>query len=67
MQIEKIVRELKAECRRLDTAITALEGLGSVDGTRSVGKKRKGISAAGRRRISQAMKARWAAKRKRTG
>ena len=61
MQIEKIVAELKAERSRLDKAIAALEGLSSVNGRRSVAKKRKKMSAAARKRISRAMKARWAA------
>lgn len=64
MQIEKIVAELKAERRRLDKAITALDRISG--GTRS-GNGRRGrrkMSAAARKRISQAQKARWAAQRK---
>lgn len=69
MELERIVAELKQERGRLERAIAALEG---VDGrapiakrraaaaTTSATKKRAGITAAGRKRLSEAMKRRWA-------
>jgi hypothetical protein len=66
LNLAGIVNELKQQRGRLDSAIQALEGHGSVDHVRSFRKpKRKGkkgvrkLSAAARRRISAGMKARW--------
>jgi hypothetical protein len=72
MDINPILTDLKAELNRINQAIAALE---SLDGTATAttpaakaapnrGGRRKGISAAGRKRISEAAKARWAARRK---
>jgi hypothetical protein len=71
MDIKPILTDLKAELNRLNQAIAALE---SLDGTATAttptaiaAPKRGGrrrMSAAGRKRISEATKARWAAKRK---
>lgn len=60
MDINRIVAELKAERTRLDHAIAALEG--TKDGRRAAPKTRRRhrISAAGRKRISEAMTKRWA-------
>ena len=68
MDLNKIVSELKSERDRIDRAISALaDGAGATSPTRGtaavVSKRGKGISAAGRRRLSEAMKARWAARR----
>jgi hypothetical protein len=74
MNIGQIVSELKKERDDLNRAIAVLEGLG---GRRSqTGKtpekastaetsrmRRRGLSVAGRRRISEAMKKRWAERR----
>lgn len=78
MNIQSMLSDLRNERQRLDQAITALEALNGV-GAHSAGKrnpvvtiqaatqKRRGrrrMSAAGRKRISEMMKARWAARRK---
>ena len=66
-----ILTELETERDRLNRAIAALRGAhksrgrgrGEAAGRSSNGRKRH-LSAAARRRISQAMKARWAARKK---
>src|SRR5664280_3633950 len=72
MDTQTIVSDLKAERNRIDKAISALERLISRSSARrgrppkakqvvpAPGKKPRGMSAAGRRRISEAMKKRWA-------
>jgi len=71
MDIQTIVSDLKAERNRIDRAISALEGLTSSSSPRrgrppkakraaASGKHRRGMSAAARKRISEAMKKRWA-------
>ena len=57
--IASIVQELRQERGRLDEAIRALEGVSNSagGGTRRTGRR---ISAAGRRRIAAAQRARWA-------
>lgn len=65
-----IVRELKtqrdraqSEVERLNAALMALGGLGSRDGRTNrvrMAKKRKPMSAAARKRIAAAQRARWA-------
>ena len=71
MDIESIVAQLRQEAGRIEHAITALTGLGSQPAERgrlpkagqakpaSV-KKRRRMSPAARKRISAAMKQRWA-------
>jgi len=70
MDIRQILDELRAERGRIDSAIAALESVGgkSGNGRRSVtGKRRRRkMSAEGRKRISQAMKRRWAERRKKS-
>jgi hypothetical protein len=71
MNVDEIVRQLKAERTRLEAAIQALEGTGGLGLKRrgrppgNVNKPtpphRRGMSAAARRRIAEATKARWAA------
>jgi hypothetical protein len=75
MNIDTILAELKKERERLDNAIAALEGVGASRGTKSSVNAARGISAnkpkrhgltvEGRRRLSEAMKKRWAERRKR--
>jgi hypothetical protein len=71
MDTKSILADLKAELNRLNQAIAALE---SLDGTATATtpaaiaapkpSKRRGLTPAGRRRLSAMMKARWAARRK---
>jgi len=74
MNLGQIVSELKRERDDLNRAITALEGIGGkqpqarrISGKTSTAKtskkERSGISAAGRKRISEAMKKRWQERR----
>jgi hypothetical protein len=74
MNLGQIVSELKRERDDLNRAIAALEGIGGnkrqvskISGkpsTAKISKKRRGsISAAGRKRISEAMKKRWQERR----
>jgi hypothetical protein len=71
MDIQSIVAQLRQEASRIERAIAALAGLGSQPARRGrppkeslakppSGKKRRHMSAAGRKRISVAMKQRWA-------
>ena len=75
MDIARIVADLKQERERISRAIAALEGSASTIGEKEVsspaqggpaseGNKRGGITAEGRRRLSLAMKKRWAERRK---
>ena len=67
MDIQAIVSNLKDERSRIDQAISALEGLTSTaprrgrppKATSPVGRRRR-MSPAARKRISEAMKQRWA-------
>jgi len=71
MNLGQIVSELKKERDDLNRAIAALEGIGGgrspkgkisekASTAQTSTKRRRGLSAAGRRRISEAMKKRWA-------
>jgi hypothetical protein len=61
MQVRRILVELRAERLRLDRAIAALQGITNVDGTRSAKPpRRRRMTAAGRKRLSELMKKRWA-------
>src|SRR5271157_4238818 len=67
MDIQAIVSNLKDERSRIDQAISALEGLTSTAPRRgrppkaiATGGKRRRMSPAARKRISEAMKQRWA-------
>jgi len=72
MDINSIVAELKKERDRLDRAIAALDGESRTNGaTRTAGRpvahKRAGgsrLTPAGRKRLSEMMKKRWAERRK---
>jgi hypothetical protein len=76
MNLEGIVAELKSQRARLDQAISALEGSGIRFARRrgrppkaasTTGPQRWHMSAAARRRISEAMKKRWATRKGKSG
>jgi hypothetical protein len=74
MDTSSILKDLRTERDRIDRAISVLEGLDgtgtlrvTAPGVQPTPAKARGsrrMSAAGRRRISEMMKARWAARRK---
>jgi len=70
LNIAEIVSQLKTEQSRLDQAIAVLEGIssnsaGKISGRTAVRtRRRRGLTAAGRRRLSELMKKRWAERRK---
>ncbi len=66
VDIGGVLSELKSERDRLSRAIAALEGIGAAAPRPKAGgtRKRGKITAAGRKRISEAMKKRWAARRR---
>ena len=77
MDLERIVADLKQERDRLSRAIAELEGTNSSKTARkiSVGvprppimkaRKRGGLTPEGRKRLSLAMKKRWAERKKKT-
>ena len=74
MSVESILQELKKERDQLNRVIAALEGMDSTSqkvgrpkrSAQSAEKRGGGITAAGRRRLSEAMKRRWAERRKKS-
>jgi hypothetical protein len=71
MDLERIVGDLKRERDRLDRAITALSGdsaapKGAAPKQATPVKRRGGITPEGRRRLSLAMKRRWAERRRKS-
>jgi hypothetical protein len=77
LNLERIVADLKQERDRLSRAIGELEGTNSSRTAKttsvavsrppvSKGKKRGGLTPEGRRRLSLAMKKRWAERKKKT-
>lgn len=68
MDTTDIIKQLTAERDRIDAVIKLLSGTASVGRGRPVGsknaKKRGGLSPEGRMRIADAMKKRWAERRK---
>jgi hypothetical protein len=74
LDTQEIVKELKAERNRLDKAIAALDGPNDTGATVAADepasngtptpRKRHGMSAEGRKRLSLLMKKRWAERRK---
>jgi hypothetical protein len=72
MNLDVIVTQLRNEAARLTNAINALEGTSRPARSRSVGstnrsrdtKPKGGLTAEGRKKLSIAMKKRWAARRK---
>jgi hypothetical protein len=70
MDTARIIADLKAEISRLQTAVAALEGIYNSRGRRHAGKRlgrkpeaKRRLTAAGRKRLSQLMKQRWAARK----
>jgi hypothetical protein len=69
MDLNRIIAGLKAERVKLDAVISAIEGMSSTGAGRGrpAGGRRRGprrMSAAARKRISDAQKARWAKQKK---
>jgi len=67
MNVDELVQQLKQQRSRLDAAIQGLEGIGGPSKRRGRppgSTKRRTMSAAARKRISAAMKARWAERKK---
>jgi hypothetical protein len=72
LDLDRIVADLKRERDRLSRAIAELEGSnssravspGAASRARTKGKKRAGLTPEGRKRLSLAMKKRWAERRK---
>jgi hypothetical protein len=74
MDTRTILADLHTELNRLNQAIAALESLdGTATATTPAAKaapahaKKRGLTPAGRRRLSEMMKKRWAARRKQAG
>ncbi len=59
-----VLKDLKAERRKLDRAIAILEGVKQHRGTKRGSKGRRKLSAAARKAISLAQRKRWALKKK---
>ena len=67
MDIQQILSDLKNERDRIEAAIRALEGGRTGRGPgRPPGGKRRTMSAAARKRISEMMKLRWAERKKKS-
>ena len=76
MDLQKIVADLREEMERIGRAIGLLEQSGNVPKRRgrkpgstmaaaaSAGPKHRGLTPAGRKRLSELMKKRWAERRK---
>ena len=72
MDIERIVEQLEQERDRISQAIALLKGVNSSGAARkgvagngrSGRQRRRGMSAAARKRLSERMKKRWAERRK---
>ena len=67
MNVDQVVQQLKEQRDRLDAAIQALQGArgrGRPPGSTNKSGKRRSLSPAARKRISQAMKKRWAERKK---
>jgi hypothetical protein len=68
LKLGKILAELKSERDRINQAIALLVKIKSIKQKRTVIRARRGgITPAGRRRLSEAMKKHWAEKRKKRG
>lgn len=73
LDLARILAELKSERDRIDRAISALAAVGAPGASpasikRAVGRpKRGGLTPAGRKRLSEAMKKRWAERKKKRG
>jgi hypothetical protein len=67
LDTQSIIAELEAERDRLNSAIAVLQGRQSMRGRTASGKpdgRKRHLSAAARRRIGEAMKKRWAERKK---
>jgi hypothetical protein len=67
LDTQSIIAELEAERDRLNTAIAALQGSRGGRGRATAGKpdgRKRHLSAAARKRIGEAMKKRWAERKK---
>jgi hypothetical protein len=67
LDIQFIISEMEAERDRVNQAIGALQGRGSKQTKTSTGRpdgRRRRLSAAARKRIGDAMKKRWAERKK---
>lgn len=66
MNVRQILASLEAERKRIDQAIAALEALDGAAPAKKTGpgRRRGGMSVAARKRMSEMMKKRWAARRK---
>ena len=60
VKITELIQRLRQERERLDQAIAVLASLNGGSGSTTVNGARRSISAAGRRRIAAAQRARWA-------
>lgn len=67
MNIEQIVADLRAERDRIDSAIAALEGFTGSHGRGRAGMRGRRMSAAARKRIGEAKRKWWAARRGKAG
>jgi gamma-glutamyl:cysteine ligase YbdK (ATP-grasp superfamily) len=68
VQTNQIIAQLRAEREKLDQAISALEQLGGGGGAAGrAGRRRRHMSAEARKRISEAMRQRWAERKKKKG
>jgi len=63
VDIDGIISELKAERNQISQAIAALEGAAAPRAQASARQKRGKLTPAGRKRISEALKRRWAERR----
>jgi hypothetical protein len=71
LDLDRILKELEGERDRLDRAIALLRGMKSPRGARktaasstTIKPRRRGLTTAGRKRLSEMMKKRWAERRK---
>jgi hypothetical protein len=60
MSLESITQQVKAEISKLTQLLRLLEGTSTKKATQKPAKARHKMSAAGRRRIAAAQRARWA-------
>ena len=64
MDLKNVIADLRKERDRIDQAIAAMEGI-SGGATAGPGRRRRRrLSAAARKRISEGMRARWAERKK---
>jgi hypothetical protein len=68
-QLRSERKQAQAQVEKLDQAISVIEGLSGRRNTRGAtnGRARRSLSAAARKRISEAQRARWAQRKKQAG